>query len=90
MYIETSSPRVQDEVARLESGLIPNPNNQMCVTFWYHMFGDHVQDLNIYTKTLNGLGTAKWTRSGTKLDQWYQGDFSVVPTADFQVKIDIY
>ncbi|XP_038052723.1 MAM and LDL-receptor class A domain-containing protein 1-like [Patiria miniata] len=86
MYIETSSPRVQGDKARFESDIIPAVTSQrMCVTFWYHMYGDHIRDLNIYLKTGSGLGTAVWTRSGTRLNQWFRGDFSTAPSADFQV-----
>ncbi|XP_022097819.1 MAM and LDL-receptor class A domain-containing protein 1-like [Acanthaster planci] len=86
MYIETSSPRVQGEKARFQSDIIPAvTSSRMCVTFWYHMYGDYVQDLKVYLKTGSGLGTAVWSRSGTRIDQWYRGDFSTTPTADFQV-----
>ncbi len=54
MYIETSSPRVPDEKARLRSGLLASTEGRdYCFEVWYHMFGPDIADLNIYISTLN-------------------------------------
>uniref|UniRef100_A0A3P8W664 Si:ch211-106h4.4 n=4 Tax=Cynoglossus semilaevis TaxID=244447 RepID=A0A3P8W664_CYNSE len=47
-----------------------------CLTFWYHMKGDHVGTLRVYIndrKMQNGgneEGILKWTETGNKGDQW--------------------
>jgi hypothetical protein len=46
MYIETSSPRVANDKARLESNLI-TAKQLRCLSFWYHMYGPHVNTLNV-------------------------------------------
>lgn len=40
MYLETSSPRLENDTARLFSPEYPPPrNNDSCFIFWYHMYG---------------------------------------------------
>ena len=52
------------------------------------MYGDHVDVLNLYMKTASGgLGTAIWTRKGSRKNSWYSGDVLVNPTSDFQVRM---
>ena len=49
VYIETSSPQVPGEVARLMSGLLaPTADKDYCFEFWYHMWGGDIADLNVY------------------------------------------
>ena len=49
MYIETSAPRVTNDKARLESASLVL-NKDYCLQFWYHMYGPHINQLNIYFK----------------------------------------
>ena len=46
-YIETSSPRVLGDKARLKSGPIA-ANSQYCLEFWYHMFGPDIDTFSVY------------------------------------------
>ena len=48
MYIETSSPRKPDEKAKLVV-TVPNNENKLCLSFYYHMFGATVGTLNVYS-----------------------------------------
>ena len=52
MYIETSSPRSPNDKAQLQSGLVQptTVTSGRCLKFWYHMWGDHVDTLNVYRK----------------------------------------
>ena len=47
MFIETSSPRRQNDKARLMSPSYTD-NSDICVQFWYHMYGNGVGTLNVY------------------------------------------
>ena len=48
MYIETSSPRVVGDNAKLE--LSVSGNGQLsCLKFYYHMYGDTMGTLNVYS-----------------------------------------
>ena len=55
VYIETSSPRKPNDKARLISATVPR-QQQYCFKFWYHMYGPHVNALNIYKKVFLCLG----------------------------------
>lgn len=54
-----------------------------CLTFWYHMYGDHVGSLKVYINDRkmhaggNEDGLLKWTESGNKGDKWQAGTLSV-------------
>ena len=49
IYIESSSPQKPNDKARVISAAIP-ARQQVCVKFWYNMYGDHVNKLNLYLK----------------------------------------
>ena len=56
----------------------------MCLTFWYHMFGAHVETLNLYT--VQGANrTLLWTRSNTQGNIWRQGQRTVVSKQPYKV-----
>ena len=46
MYIETSTPRVAGENAKLELS-VPGSGAVSCLTFYYHMFGGTMGTLNV-------------------------------------------
>ena len=50
MYIEASFPRKPNDAAGLVSPAIQKSGSTACVLFWYHMFGPHVNALNVYLK----------------------------------------
>lgn len=76
MFIESSSPRVPGDLARLYSPAI-NGASPICVQFWYHMYGPHINALNVYLAQGSTLGTAVWTRSGDQGNKWVQGTIQV-------------
>ena len=53
MFIETSYPRKPNDTAGLVSPVIRKGGSYACVIFWYHMFGPHVNALNVYMKVSN-------------------------------------
>ena len=71
MYIETSSPRVQGDNAKLEkSGL--SFSTKKCLTFYYHMYGSSMGTLNVYA------GSKKiFTKSGNQGNKWYKASVDV-------------
>ena len=72
MYIETSSPRVQGESARLEKGGL-SFNTTKCLSFSYHMFGTSMGKLNV----LVGDKTVVFTRSGNQGKAWHRASFDI-------------
>ncbi|XP_070567019.1 MAM and LDL-receptor class A domain-containing protein 2-like [Ptychodera flava] len=83
-YIETSSPRAADDKARLESTAVP-AGSVRCLRFWYHMYGAHIETLNVYVKTSSGLGSAVWTRGGGIDDLWHFAEVTVTAAQTYQV-----
>jgi len=58
MYIETSSPRKPGENAKLVV-TVPSDGKEACLSFYYHMYGDTVGTLNVYSgnnKVFNASG----------------------------------
>ena len=66
MYIETSSPRVLGDNAKLNSPLL-RFRGDMCVTFFFHMYGSTIGKLNVM---LNG--TTVYSPSGNKGNNWIE------------------
>ena len=65
MFIEASSPRKFDEIAKLVV-TVPNNGNESCLLFYYHMYGASAGTLNVYS------GSSKvFSASGNKGDDWF-------------------
>ena len=90
MYIETSL-RTRNDTANLESPLVNfatsgNPQGTVCVRFWYHMYGAHVDALNVFIKTGSALPSKPvWTKKGTQGDKWRLAQIAVKRTPAFKV-----
>ena len=83
VYVETSFPRLNKDKARLVSPDVDRSNN--CLEFYYHMYGDHVNRLNVYIRT----GTSDvlvWTVSKNQGDAWKSAQVPLPSSAQrFQV-----
>lgn len=64
MHIETSSPRLQGDKARLVSLEQTSSSSDRCVTFWYHMYGQDTGTLNVYLQTNGITGKPVWRKKG--------------------------
>nr|XP_046155327.1 MAM domain-containing glycosylphosphatidylinositol anchor protein 2-like isoform X1 [Oncorhynchus gorbuscha] len=99
MYIETSRPRKEGEVARLVSPFfnvapknpygITNPP-AYCFGFFFHMYGKHIGTLNALLRQKGHAATEgpTWSLSGNQGDHWKQAKVSIHPTASFQVVLE--
>ena len=69
MYIETSSPRQYGDNAKLEFSVSSSDIGKLsCLEFYYHMYGDTINTLNVY----NG-NTKIFTKSGNQGNVWMFG-----------------
>ena len=89
MYIETSAPVRPGQKARLLSQLV-NPSGSTCVSFYYHMYGRNIANLNVYVKEQSSSGTSSlgqplWKRSGNQQNKWIVGQFTITPSQSFRV-----
>ncbi|XP_078348020.1 uncharacterized protein LOC144633100 [Oculina patagonica] len=71
MYIETSSPRQPGDSARLSSPKMQF-GGEMCLTFYYHMYGASMGTLNVYIN-----GRIVFTATGNKGSTWLKADVDV-------------
>ncbi|XP_072046224.1 uncharacterized protein [Amphiura filiformis] len=91
IYVEASSPRLRDDTARLTSpqiSAIPGIIYNCSIQFWYHMFGNHIGSLTVYSKSLDedDVATLQWTKSGNQGDEWHLATFSFAWNgSDFQI-----
>ncbi|XP_013397768.1 MAM and LDL-receptor class A domain-containing protein 1-like [Lingula anatina] len=84
IYIETSSPRVVNDTARISTPRFQVKGRQ-CLEFWYHMYGQHIGTLNVYSKRGNNLGYPIWTKSADQGDAWNIARVTVNARTPFQV-----
>lgn len=49
------------------------------------MYGQHIEDLNVYTKRQAGLGKPVWTRSGNQGNKWIQAQVAINAATDLFV-----
>ncbi|XP_033124021.1 MAM and LDL-receptor class A domain-containing protein 1-like isoform X2 [Anneissia japonica] len=85
MYIETSYPRYNNETARLWTPSYPATNGT-CVKWFYHMYGDTVNTLNVYIVNTEGnVGAPAWGNSNDQGNIWRLGKLSVETKSAFQI-----
>ena len=83
MYIETSSPRVLGDNAKLNSPLLIFGGN-MCLRFFYHMYGSTIGRLNV---TINGQTV--FSASGNKGNRWLEARINSSFSGNYTVR-DIF
>ncbi|GFN85250.1 MAM and LDL-receptor class a domain-containing protein 2-like [Plakobranchus ocellatus] len=90
MFIETSTPQKPNDKARLKSPVFyPNLQKSCYVRFFYHMRGDHIDALNVYTETREGGNqTLKWSMKNEQGYTWKKATVLLDDTAPFRVVIE--
>lgn len=74
--VEEVEERMEERVARLASLPVTAPDADLCVSFWYHMFGEHAGTLHIKQSRETEEGRAEallWTVSGHQGSRWREG-----------------
>ena len=83
IYIETSSPRMYSEKARLNSLWKTGPQR---MEFFYYMYGSTIETLSVYVK-INGSEYRVWSRYGSQLsNDWIKGCVTINYRGTYQVK----
>ena len=70
MYIETSSPRVQNDNAKLS--FTSAGSGSFCMTFYYHMNGGAIGALKVYSG-----GQIKFSKSGSQGTDWQKAEVDI-------------
>ncbi|XP_036374617.1 neuropilin-1a-like [Megalops cyprinoides] len=82
----------ENEVARLVSPTVTAPDSDLCVSFWYHMFGSHIGILRVKQRKEMAEGVADillWTVSGHQGSRWREGRVLVPQSSTpYQVVIE--
>ena len=81
MYIETSSPQGLGDHANLNSPILTFSGN-MCLTFFYHMYGSTIGKLNVL---INGTKTV-FSASGDKGNNWFEARITTSLTGIYMVR----
>ena len=74
MFIETSSPRRKGDNAIL---LSQQQSGVKCLSFWYHMYGPHVDKLMISALSNNKKGSTLWQKTGTQGNRWLNSNVTI-------------
>lgn len=80
MYIEASSPRKQNDTARLFSPVYSSDLTPGCFVFWYHMYGASTGTLRVFMKKESQMFselTPVWEREGEQGNLWLQSSLSI-------------
>ena len=90
MYIETSWPRRFGDKAWLLSPNIQSilPQTKNCaLRFFYHMYGDSVETLSVYSRQYqNGsVGSPLWKKTGTQGSVWHRAYIPLNMNYNFHV-----
>ncbi|KAH3852928.1 hypothetical protein DPMN_095449 [Dreissena polymorpha] len=90
MFIESSSPRVQNEKAWLMSPFIQSPGTHFqCFQFWYHMKGSSIGQLNVYQKQDSHLpGNLVWSLSEQQGPDWLFAQVPLDATVGFKLVVE--
>ena len=65
MFTEASGSSSGDVALFETHPSLSTPNPQMCLTFWYHMFGDNMGSLLVYYRN-GGQEVTLWNQTGKK------------------------
>ena len=81
-----SSDVVTGTKAKLLSRTFP-PTAGRCLTFWYHMYGSGMGELNVYVKPVTGTLRKVSSLSGDQGDAWNMAQVTLISsTSEYQVK----
>ena len=84
-FIETSLPRRPNDTARLISKSQVTARSQ-CLNFWYHMYGSHINQLNVYLqKPGANLSRPVWSKYGSHGDVWRPAHVLMSSSPPFKV-----
>ena len=81
MYINSFFPRVEGDNAKLNSPVL-NFTGNMCLTFFYHMYGSHIGTLRVI---IDGTKTV-FSATGNLGNGWLQSSSNISLSGMFMVR----
>ena len=84
--IEASSPAIKGDTALIESNLVSNAPHINCLSFFYHMYGQDVNTLNVLIRSdISTDNPVKiWSKSGNQGNVWLNGRVNIDKEQTFQ------
>ncbi|CAC5355495.1 unnamed protein product [Mytilus coruscus] len=84
IYIKDSGFNIpKDARSKLISTTI-NPGSDICLTFWYHMNGENIGILNVYTESGNII-QQHWSQSGNKESKWTFAEYTISKSGPYRI-----
>nr|XP_039270832.1 MAM and LDL-receptor class A domain-containing protein 1-like [Styela clava] len=85
MYMDASTPYLYEgDKARIESPFFPATDAD-CMTFYYHITGDHVGQLNVYHREKGGGLNFLWSVNEDMNDHWRPMQLTISAVSSFQI-----
>lgn len=63
---------------------IINPDGDICLTFWYHMYVQNPDTLRVYTESGNTT-QLRWSQNGSHLNQWNFASFTITKSEPYRI-----
>ncbi|CAG2190855.1 unnamed protein product [Mytilus edulis] len=83
IYTMSETGSQPNEETDLLSGLI-GPSPRQCLTFWYHMYGEHINTLKVFQ--LNDNRTVElWNESANQGNKWYYQSLSLNGAGPYRI-----
>ncbi|XP_069106937.1 MAM and LDL-receptor class A domain-containing protein 1-like [Argopecten irradians] len=84
LYAETSSPRVQGDIARMET-FYDMPATARCLRFWYHMTGTSVGTFAVAISGNNRAKNTIWSEQGDQGSSWIEQTLDIPSMAGLKI-----
>ncbi|XP_046856053.1 MAM and LDL-receptor class A domain-containing protein 1-like [Xenia sp. Carnegie-2017] len=87
IYIEASEPRVKGDRAVIEAGPF-EPNKSFCFTFYYHMTGSDLGEVNVYKSWWNRTNVQLMWTNNISIPKWKKAYIDVNSTRAFYLMVE--
>ena len=88
MYVEASLGSLGDE-ATLTSPLQQFKSSTTCLEFYYHMWGPHVEKLEIFLLYPPFHRKPIWRRESDQGDKWHHAQVTIEGVSQFQIRFTL-
>ncbi|KAK0068562.1 MAM and LDL-receptor class A domain-containing protein 2, partial [Biomphalaria pfeifferi] len=83
IYLESNNGNQGDD-AVLVSPVLPPSIGTACFSFWYHMYGANIGQLQLLT-SIGGVTVVQWQRQGNQANRWLQASITLQSTTNYQI-----
>ncbi|KXJ21860.1 MAM and LDL-receptor class A domain-containing protein 2 [Exaiptasia diaphana] len=87
IYLESSTPFETGNKARLLSRQYQS-STVVCLSFWYHMFGETIGSLRVYIDVQEKERQRVWEKSGNQGNTWKMARVSIMNKSSFRIVLE--